>query len=202
MIEIIGVVAIIAVLAALLTPRILNAVARSKVNSTALSYSSLKTATTDYFAKNNSFPSRVGTGSTNGAVATGRFDADLVSGGFLEKLFTCSIGSQLNDMSALTGRTHVRSQAALAAATLTISSTAGGDNFDLDGDGATADFTTANTIVSLVIPGVNINDAIELNKLIDNTTNSSISTADTAGRCVYSTPSSSTTTVYLYVAHY
>ena len=175
---------------------------RPKVNSTALSYSSLKTATTDYFAKNNSFPSRVGTGATNGAVATGRFDADLLTGGFLEKLFTCSIGSQLNDMSALTGRTHVRSQTAAAAASLTISSTAGGDNFDLDGDSATADFTTANTVVALVIPGVTVNDAIELNKLIDNVTNSSTTTADTAGRCVYSTPSSSTTTVYLYVAHY
>ena len=202
MIEIIGVVAIIAVLAALITPRVINAVARSKVNSTALSAASLKTATTDYFAKNNSFPSRAGTGATNGAVATGRFDADLISGGFLEKLFTCSIGSQLNDMSALTGRTHVRSQTAAASTTITITSTAGGDNFDLDGDGAVADFTTANTVVSVFIPGVSINDAIELNKIIDNTTNTSTSTSDTSGRCVYSTPSSGTVTVYLYVAHY
>src|SRR5499426_771830 len=93
LIEIIGVVAVIAILAAVLTPRVISVIARGKVNGTAQSLASLKTATTDYVVKNGSLPSRDGTGSTNGAVATGRFDADLVAGGFTEKLFACSIGT-------------------------------------------------------------------------------------------------------------
>src|SRR5689334_14798904 len=82
LIEIIGVVAVIAILAAVLTPRVISVIARGKVNGSAQSLASLKTATTDYMVKNGSLPSRDGTGSTNGAVATGRFDADLVAGGF------------------------------------------------------------------------------------------------------------------------
>src|SRR5881396_1746618 len=95
LIEIIGVIAIIAILAAVLTPRVVKVIARGKVNSTAQALASLKTATTDYIVKNGSIPLRDGTGATNGAVAIGRFDADLLSGGFTEKLFSCAIGTQL-----------------------------------------------------------------------------------------------------------
>src|ERR671934_1202980 len=115
LIEIIGVVAIIAILAAVLTPRVIKVIARGKVNSTAQSLGSLKTATTDYIVKNGSLPLRDGTGATNAAVATGRFDADLIAGGFLEKLFSCAIGNQTFDESVLTGRIHVRTQTALSA---------------------------------------------------------------------------------------
>src|SRR3954471_7345794 len=116
LIEIIGVVAIIAILAAVLTPRVIKVIARGKVNSTAQSLAGLKTATTDYIVKNGSLPLRDGTGATNSAVATGRFDADLIAGGFLEKLFSAGIGTQTFDQSALTGRIHVRSQTAVSAA--------------------------------------------------------------------------------------
>ncbi len=203
LIEIIGVVAVIAILAAVLTPRVISVIARGKVNGTAQSLAGLKTATTDYVVKNGSLPARAGTGSTNAAVATGRFDADLVSGGFTEKLFSCSIGSQTFDASALTGRTHVRSQTAASSATVTApTATVGGTNFDLDRDTTTADFTTSQTIVSAFIPGVNIADAIELNKILDGDTNSGTS-ADTTGRCTYSAAASdNTVTVYVYVAHY
>src|SRR2546426_7329082 len=90
LIEIIGVVAVIAILAAVLTPRVVKVIARGKVNSTAQSLGSLKTATTDYVAKNSSVPLRDGTGATNAAVATGRFDSDLVGGGFTERLFAAA----------------------------------------------------------------------------------------------------------------
>jgi type IV pilus assembly protein PilA len=200
LIELIGVLAIIGILAGVLLPKVIQATARSKVNSTAASFNTLKTASADYFGKNGSFPLRAGTGATNAPVATGRFDADLVAGGFLEKLYSCSIGSQLNDGSVLTGRTHVRSQTAANSGTVTITATAGGDNFDLDGNTSTPDFTTANTIISVMIPGVATSDAVELNKLLDNETADG-STANLTGRCIFSTPSGGTTTVYLYVAH-
>ena len=203
LIEIIGVIAIIALLAAVLTPRVISVIARGKVNSTAQSLGSLKTATTDYVVKNGSLPLRDGTGATNAAVATGRFDADLIAGGFLEKLFSSAIGTQLFDESALTGRIHVRSQTAVSAAAVGApTATVGGTNFNLDRDTTTADFTATQTIVTAVIPGVAIGDAIELNKILDGDANTGTS-ADIVGRCIYSAAApDNTVTVYVYIGHY
>jgi prepilin-type N-terminal cleavage/methylation domain-containing protein len=202
LIEIIGVLAVIAVLAALLTPKVFEVIARGKINSTALGYNTVRTAVTDYFAQNGAFPVRDGTGSTNAAVATGRFDADLVAGGFLDKMFSCAIGWQTNSGGvALTGRTHVRSLTGVSAAVVTApTATTGGDNFDLDRNSGTSDFTTQN-IVSLFIPGVALTDAIALNKIIDGDENSGTG-ADIVGRCIYSAPVNGLVTAYVYVAHY
>ena len=52
LIEIIGVVAVIAILAAVLTPRVVSVIARGKVNAAAQSLGSLKSATADYIGKN------------------------------------------------------------------------------------------------------------------------------------------------------
>ena len=100
LVEIIGVVALIAVLAAVLAPRVTSVMGRGKVNATAQALAGLKTATEDYLAVNSSIPYRSGTGTTNAAVREGRFDADLVAGGYLEQLFQCAIGAQDNDASS------------------------------------------------------------------------------------------------------
>src|SRR5262245_55836311 len=203
LIEIIGVVAVIAILAAVLTPRVVSVIARGKVNATAQSLGSLKTATADYIAKNGSVPPRAGTGSTNAAVSMGRFDSDLVAGGFLERLFACSIGSQTNDLSALTGRTHVRALTSASAAALTTpTATVGGDNFDLDRNDTTADFTTGQMVVAAFIPHASLTDAIALNKILDGDDNTGTG-ADITGRCIYSAVASdNTVTIYVYIAHY
>jgi prepilin-type N-terminal cleavage/methylation domain-containing protein len=202
LIEIIGVVAVIAILAAVLTPRVVSVIARGKVNATAQSLGSLKSATADYIGKNGSVPLRAGTGATNAAVATGRFDADLIAGGFTEKLFSCSVGNQTFDSSALTGRTHVRTLTAVsAAAVATPTATVGGDNFNLDRDTATADFTTGQTVATAFIPAVSLTDAVALNKILDGDDNTGTG-ADTTGRCMYSDGAGGTVTVYVYIAHY
>ena len=201
LVEIVGVVALIAILAAVLTPRVVSVITRGKINSTTQSLSSLKTATMDYIGANGTLPLRAGTGSTNAAVATGRFDADLVASGIIDKLFSCAIGTTTFDASALTGRTHVRSLQADASGTVTApTATVGGSNFNLDRDTATADFTTAQRVVSVFIPGVPIADAIALNKQIDGDSNTGTS-ADTVGRCLYSEAADNLVTVYVYVAH-
>jgi len=203
LIEIIGVVAVIAILAAVLTPRVISVIARGKVNGTAQTLASLKTATTDYVVKNGSLPTRDGTGSTNAAVSTGRFDADLVAGGFTEKLFTCALGTQTFDESALTGRIHIRSQTVTSSGTVTApTATVGGVNFNLDRDTSTADFTSSQEVVAAFIPGVALTDAIELNKILDGDTNSGTG-ADIIGRCIYSAAAvDNTVTIYVYLAHY
>lgn len=203
LIEIIGVVAVIAILAAVLTPRVVSVIARGKVNATAQSLGSLKSATADYIAKNGTVPARDGTGSTNGAVATGRFDADLVTGGFIEKLFACSIGTQTFDSTALTGRIHVRSLSATSSGSVTApTATVGGVNFDLDRSTSSADFTSGQMVISAFIPGVAITDAIALNKILDGDDNTGTS-ADSTGRCMYSAAAvDNTVSVYVYIAHY
>lgn len=202
MVETIGVIVLIAILAAVIVPRVIGVIGRGKVNSTAQSVASIKTATMDYIGKNSSLPVRNGTGNTNGAVANGRFDADLVAGGFVEKLFTCGIGSQKWDTGALTTRTHLRTLTAASSAAVTApTATAGGNNYDLDRDGATADFTTAQVVASVFIPGVALTDAIALNKIIDGDSNTGAG-ADTLGRCMYSAPVNNLVSVYVYVAHY
>lgn len=202
LIEIIGVVAVIAILAAVLTPRVVSVIARGKVNATAQSLGSLKSATADYIGKNSTVPLRDGTGLLNTAVPTGRFDADLIAGGFTEKLFACSIGTPLFDASALTGRTHVRTLTASTNATVAApTAIAGGNNYNLDRDTATGDFTTGQTVVSAFIPGVALADAIALNKILDGDDNTGTA-ADTTGRCMYSDGTGGTVTVYVYIAHY
>lgn len=202
LVEIVGVVALIAILAAILTPRVVGVISRGKVNSAAQSISSLRTATMDYLGAHSAFPIRDGTGSTNGPVTNGRFDADLVSAGLTDKLFSCSLGNQTYDNSPLTGRIHVRSQQAVASARVAApTATRGGTNFDLDRDPATTDFTTAQRVVCAVIPAVALADAIALNRQIDGDLNSG-KAADTVGRCLYSSANSDQqVTVYIYIAH-
>jgi len=88
-----------------------------------------------------------------------------------------------------------------AAAVTTPTVTVGGDNFNLDRDTATADFTTGQTVVTAFIPGVALADAIALNKILDADDNTGTA-ADTTGRCMYSDGTGGTVTVYVYIAHY
>ncbi|MGE3313380.1 MAG: type II secretion system protein [Limisphaerales bacterium] len=203
LVEIIGVVALIAVLAAVLAPRVTSVIGRGKVNSTAQGIAGLKTATMDYIAAKSALPVRNGTAATDKAETDGRFDADLVSGGYIERLFTCAIGSQVSDSSALTGRIHVRSLPANKAKTVKKpTAEVGGDSFNLDGDNTTADFTAGQMVVSVFLPQVTLSDAIALNKLIDGVVNVG-ATVDTEGRCIYSkADAENKVTVYVYVAHY
>ncbi len=200
LVEMIGVLAIIGILAAVLVPKVMDAVARSKVSGAALVYNTLRTASVDYYSKSNSFPARAGTGAADTAVAAGRFDADLVNGGYIDKLVSVPIGSTAST-GALTTRTHVRCRAATVSGAVNVTAANSGDNFNLDNNAATADFTAGQMVVSLMIPGVPLKDAKALNALIDGTINTA-NTADNVGRCIYSAPAANgTVTVYLYVAH-
>ena len=56
LIEMVGVLAVIAILAALLVPKIFGAMAESRCSNTVSSINSLKTAVMDYYGKKNAFP--------------------------------------------------------------------------------------------------------------------------------------------------
>ena len=91
LIEMVGVLSIIALLAALLYPKVANALNDAKVNSTVGSYQNLLVATTSHYANYNGFNSLFGTPL---AVPIAAFDTTvLLPEGYLDKPFSVGIGS-------------------------------------------------------------------------------------------------------------
>ena len=96
LVEMIGVLAIIALLAGMLVPRIMQAIRDARVNSTAVSLNTLRAAVAQYMTKNNS----LGTPGDDGY--TLNYDATLVSDGDLDKGFEARIGTAA-DVIIITG---------------------------------------------------------------------------------------------------
>src|SRR5213595_1682884 len=94
LIEMIGVLAVIAILAALLIPKIFEAINNSRVNNAAVSYNTVKTALADHYAKWGSLLSSNGVLFTTAQVAIAtNYDKILVAEGFLDKPFQVKIGT-------------------------------------------------------------------------------------------------------------
>jgi prepilin-type N-terminal cleavage/methylation domain-containing protein len=81
LVEMVGVLAVIAILASMLTPKIFSAISDARLTSAVSSLDVLKAATAAYYSKNGSLP----TSST--------FDQLLITGEFLEKRFECKLGT-------------------------------------------------------------------------------------------------------------
>src|SRR5437867_8983054 len=98
LIEMIGVLAVIAILAALLIPKIFEAINNARVNNAAVSYNTIKTALADHYAKHGSLTSSNGiavlTPGVGGALT---YDHVLLSEGFLDKPFQVKIGDGVSN---------------------------------------------------------------------------------------------------------
>ena len=189
LIEMIGVLAVIAILASLLIPKIFEAINNARINNTAVSYNTVKTAVMDHYAKFGSLLSSNGTYTMlvtdTGAI---NFDRTLLSEGFLDKPFLVKIGDGTGN--------HIGIATALPASTA-----ADGTNsaYNLDGSG-TANDAVGGVVVEAYIGGVTEADAKDLNDRIDGTTlGSGIGTNDFVGRVKYAT--GSPTTVHIYITH-
>ena len=174
LIEMVGVLAVIAILAALLVPKIFAAINDSRFSSSISTINSCKTATMDYFGKAGNFP----------AVGTADFDSVLVRSNCLERPLACRL--------AETGAHMQVTNVALCA----------GAAKDYLLDGATSLPTTAGQVVECVLNGVARADAYELSRRIDGDTLSvsTIANADTLGRVVYEA-TTDPVDVYIYIAH-
>lgn len=82
LIEMVGVLAVIAILAALLVPKIFAAINESRFSNTVASINSVKAACMGHFGKTGNLGTNVGAG----------FDAELISAGQLERPFATKIG--------------------------------------------------------------------------------------------------------------
>jgi len=192
LIEMIGVLAVIAILASLLIPKIYEAINNSRISNTVLSYNTVKTALADHYAKFGALLSSNGTAYAVGAPGMAAFDKTLVAEGFLDKPFQVKIGDTT---------THVEVIAGAGAVPVT---TANDGTYDLDGNGSVND-AQGTAVVQAVIGGVTGGDALALSTLLDGTSLSSTNgaaSADSLGRVKYAAPGAGgTTTVYIYVTH-
>ena len=182
LIEMIGVLAVIAILAALLIPKVTSAISDARVNSTVGSFQTARIATTGHYGKYNAFNvtnnSTIGNGSVYTAMPLTNFDTVLIAEGFLDQPFGVKVGT---------------------ASTLQVIAGGGcnGAHYLLNGK---TDGTSGNAYtVEAVLTGVSQQDAYDVASRIDSTlmTNSVALTNFTGARCVYTTAANGT--MYLYV---
>ncbi len=188
LVEMIGVLAVIAILAGMLIPKIFEAIRNSRVNATLEAYNTLKAAALDNYAKWGKFAD------TNGTLYTGTtFDKVLFAEGRLDALafdkIPLTTGANTNTYLSVTS-----------------SSGNGSSGYDLDGDSGTGKETAnAAYTVELVIGSVSGRDARDLSLRLDgpNLSAPDDTTADTKGRVEYTAPTGTpkVTTVYMYIAH-
>jgi prepilin-type N-terminal cleavage/methylation domain-containing protein len=183
LIEMIGVLAVIAILASLLIPKIFNAINDAKINNAVLSYNTVKTAVMEHYAKYNSF-----TGSTNGApigAYTNDFASQLLIEGLIDKPFTTRVGTT-NLVKVVGGSSTI--------------GTAGA--YDLDGDGSASETPTGVSVVEVQLVGVAYADAKDINDRLDGsaapfTFPAAPSTPDNIGRVKYDGSS----LISIYIGH-
>lgn len=216
LIEMIGVLAIIAILTALLIPKIFQVINDSRINNAVASYNSAKAATAAMYGKYGGFTQADGTVSATFPVED--WDIELVNGGYLEARFTVKVGNgdhgtadtgmglRLVDISAnnagvavTTGATGLYSLAGGQTTTTTL-----GDGTNPVTTTVTSDNdVTGSFLVEAVIRGVAIQDAIAIDQRIDGPTLSALADdrSNLVGRVKWDGESGPTATVRIYVAH-
>lgn len=188
LVEMIGVMSIVAILASLFVPRIIHASGQARVNSTTVSFNTLRTASMSYYGKYGRFG---GVGGTVLDVTSPYDDWDtrvLLAEGLMEKPFVPQLG----------GSYVVRAVASTSAAV-------NGTNSAYSLDGASANSTSTGTVVLEVwLRNVDLDDARDLNQRLDGQSlgeASGLPGQDLKGRLKYDFAGSPTGDVHLYLTH-
>jgi len=190
LIEMIGVLAVIAILAAVLIPKVFEAINNARVSNAAMTCQTAKTACADHYAKFGSLTSSNNTSTLTLPYAD--FDKVLLAETFLDKPFAVKIGDGLdaNNNVSLTAATG----AGLSAT---------GPDYDLDGDG-TIDTAATTTVVEAVISAAALEDARSLDRLIDGVSLSytGVAVSDLRGRVKWAQQGSTGTyDIRVYLTH-
>lgn len=199
LIEMIGVLAVIAILASMLIPKIFEAINSARINNTVQSYNAIKTGVLDHYGKYGAI-NFVGVPAPGGATTAAQLAAYdtqvLLAESLIDKPFRSRVGTN-----------WVIHAVAGSAATIAPNAAAGNGAYDLDGD-AGAGGTSANDaapaafVVEAVINAVATADAIEISERLDGPTLSVANGgADALGRVKYAAPVGGLTDVYIYICH-
>jgi prepilin-type N-terminal cleavage/methylation domain-containing protein len=181
LIEMIGVLAVIAILAALLIPKVFNAINSARINNTAVSIDTMKTAVTDHYGKYGSFNLLNGTGTPLTPPVT-NYDSILLQEGLLDQPFAVKIGAG-STVQLVTGSNA--------------NNTTG---YKLDG--VTNLTVNMAFVCEVVISNVLPQDALDLNALIDGSNTNlgagNLTSPDAGGRVEY-TLNGGLATVYVFL---
>ncbi len=210
LIEMIGVLAVIAVLAALILPKVFDVIADSRVNALAASVKAYETAVTKYYSDiGNLLPlnaTGVPTVEATGDSATvtslaarltlSRSDALVTAAGlwpkfrgpYLEKFDTATPPSLGTTM-------YIPADAAVAYGTATTGTNLG---WDLKGDDGNSDIPTGANVVYYQLTGLGLEDFERVDGIIDRDIGTTAATKQLRGRAKYDT---ATSTIFLYLAH-
>jgi prepilin-type N-terminal cleavage/methylation domain-containing protein len=205
LIEMIGVLAIIAILAAVIVPRVFSTIASSRITSAVGGVNTMKSAVTDFASRYGTIPFSSG---------TSRIDDLLVTTGILESRFNVKIGNQAvapaggvwtrnasGVFAAAGGSAQANFSRVISLAAAPGANPGVGTNYRLDG---TTNIPAGSKVISAVITQATASEAFELSQRIDGPQYSQpdATTADAAGKVVYAAPAANgLTTVYIYLAH-
>lgn len=192
LIEMIGVLAVIAILASLLIPRVFNAIADAKINNTVVGAETVKTALADHYGKYGKFDSVFGTNNITTFPTFGYDTNVLVAEGLLDKPFQTKLGTNwtIQIRQCATAATAPDVATPLANAAYNLGSTNVND-------------VVGQYVLEAVISGVAEADAQAISQRLDGISLSSaaINTSDTVGRVKYAAANGGNTTVYIYLTH-
>src|ERR1017187_2628103 len=97
LIEMIGVLAVIAILASLLIPKVFSAISQARVNGVTISTDTVKTALADHYGRYGAFDQLFGTNATavpfNGGISSGYDTNFLIVEGLLDKPYVAAIST-------------------------------------------------------------------------------------------------------------
>ena len=191
LVEMIGVLAIIAILASLLLPRIFSAINDARVTSAALAVNSVRSAAMTYFGKYGRFGDVNGSAITDltTPAATNWAQEVLLRGGFLEKPFETKIsdGAFLFLTNCLTAGTDP---------------TGANDAYDFDSLPPVNNASGGRYVLQAVLDNVSLEDARELNrKLEGDALGDGGGAVDNKGQVKYNFTGAQSGTVKVYIAH-
>jgi prepilin-type N-terminal cleavage/methylation domain-containing protein len=191
LIEMVGVLSIIAILAALLVPRVMAALNDARLNNVVSSYNAVKSAAITYYGKYGTFANTNGTALTLGSLNATNWDARvLLSEGLLERPF----GPRIGDAAYV--------QVVAAPADGTVAVTGANSAYSLDGGTTGNDVADGTFVVECVVKTTELTDARELSRRIDgdslSTTNGG---SDKVGRVKYDFGTAKSGDLHMYVAH-
>jgi prepilin-type N-terminal cleavage/methylation domain-containing protein len=190
LIEMIGVLAVIAILAALLIPKVFSAIADAKINNAVVSSETIKTAIADHYGKYGKFDTFFGTNNlTIPAAGYPGYDTNvLMPETLIERPFTTKLGTNWT----------IQCRPCVAA-----SQAVTGINSAYSFGSTNANDATGQYVMEAVIQGVAEADAQGISLRLDGP---ALSTggggaADLTGRVKYAAIANGQTDVYIYLTH-
>lgn len=205
LVEMIGVLAIIAILASLLIPRVFQAIGDSKISNAASTCNSIKAAVNEYYGKYGLIAGAKGV--TLNLPNDGNMFEDwdlkvLVAEGFAEKPFSVRIGNGNIGATASPAGSRLRVINISGNTTNSDPATLDDGAYNLDGASTTNDIG-GMLLVEAVIIDVDAQDAKDLNDRIDGAVlgATNVNASDMIGRVKYPAHTNGKTDVHVYMAH-